>query len=63
MLDRACAHIGMTHMQHQAVDICYSSNDNISECNNTKLLSLAYQLYVLPVLSVLQRGRGAAHRV
>lgn len=47
--------IGMTHMQHQAVDICYSSNGDISDCNSTKLLSLAYQLYVLPVLSVLQR--------
>ena len=26
----------------QAVDICYSSNGKISDCNNTKLLSLAY---------------------
>ncbi len=61
VLDQACAHIGLTHMQHQAVDIHCCSNGDMLDCNNAKVMRLAYQLYVLPVLLSLQTCF-AAHR-
>lgn len=63
VLDQACAPIGLAHMQHQAVDICYCSNDDISDCSTAKLMPLAYQLYVLPVLLSLQRCFCCTHSV